>query len=168
MHVRQSPGLKTAYHDERWRLKRKDRRRMRRKGILAFLWRLTRTTSIVVGLAVMFALVAGVASLAVAQKPPEIPSSGSLLLGIQNTANAVTTLINSGTGAALNLQVAGTNENPPLVVNSRKLVEKLHAENADYLNGRGYAELLLPQFYQVEGVATPRGSGYSTGGGEVQ
>jgi hypothetical protein len=92
------------------------------KGALGRLWRLTRATSLVVGLAVMVALVGGVVSLALA-KPPvsgEPPPAGggtaaSILKGVTNTATAVTTLINSGTGAALNLVVQPGQ--PPLTVN---------------------------------------------------
>jgi len=92
------------------------------KATLRRLWRLTRATSIVVGLAVMVALVGGVVSLALA-KPPAgggTPPSGgetaaSILKGVTNTATAVTTLINSGTGAALNLVVQPGE--PPLTVN---------------------------------------------------
>ncbi len=72
------------------------------KATLPRLWRLTRTTSIVAGLAVMLALVVGVVSLAVAQQNPSGGATASpLFKGVQNTANAVTTLINSGTGPAL-------------------------------------------------------------------
>jgi hypothetical protein len=49
------------------------------KATLRRLWRLTRTTSIVAGLAVKVALVAEVVSLAAA-KPPAGSTSGSLLL----------------------------------------------------------------------------------------
>jgi len=70
----------------------------------------------------MVALVGGVVSLALA-KPPvsgEPPPAGgetaaSILKGVTNTATAVTTLINSGTGAALNLVVQPGQ--PPLTVN---------------------------------------------------
>ena len=92
------------------------------KATLMRLWRLTRATSIVVGLAVMVALVGGVVSLALAKPPAggEPPPSGgetaaSILKGVTNTATTVTTLINSGTGAALNLVVQSGE--PPLTVN---------------------------------------------------
>lgn len=64
----------------------------------------------------MVALVAGVASVAVAARPPAGgETSAAILKGVTNTATAVTTLINSGTGAALNLQVQPGE--PPLTVN---------------------------------------------------
>src|SRR5215217_4446071 len=92
------------------------------KATLRRLWHLTRATSFVVGLAVMVALVGGVVSLALAKPPTggEPPPAGgatapSILKGVTNTATAVTTLINSGTGAALNLVVQSGQ--PPLTVN---------------------------------------------------
>lgn len=48
------------------------------KATLRRLWRLTRATSIVVGLAVMVALVAGVATLAVAKPPWRRGGGGNL------------------------------------------------------------------------------------------
>jgi len=126
------------------------------KATLRRLWWLTRTTSIVVGLAVMGALVAGVVSLAVA-KPPEgdVPASVAVLKGVVNTANAVTTLINSGPGAALSLQsndaaplkleVTDTTK-PPLEVNSGTAVEKL---NTDKLDGKDSSAFASFAFYVV-------------------
>jgi hypothetical protein len=76
------------------------------KATLPRLWRLTRTTSMVVGLAVMVGLVAGVASLAVAQKSPSGGTTSSpLLKGVENVAAATTTLINTGTGPAMSMRV---------------------------------------------------------------
>ncbi|HEX5913507.1 MAG TPA: hypothetical protein VFY54_10310, partial [Rubrobacter sp.] len=85
------------------------------KATLRRLWRLTRATSIVVGLAVMVALVAGVTPLAVAKPPAGGETAATILKGVRNTATAVTTLINSGTGAALSLEVQPGE--PPLTVN---------------------------------------------------
>ncbi len=85
------------------------------KATLPKLWSLTRTTSMVVGLAVMLALVAGVASLAVARTPSGGATATAILKGVSNTAATTTTLINSGPGAALNLQVQPGN--PPLTAN---------------------------------------------------
>ena len=80
------------------------------------LWRLTRATSTVVGLAVMVALVAGVASVAVAAKPPAGGETAvAILKGVVNTATATTTLVNSQAGAALGLEVQPGS--PPLTVN---------------------------------------------------
>jgi hypothetical protein len=86
------------------------------KATLPRLWRLTRTTSMVVGLAVMLALVAGVSSLAVAQKTPSGGTTSSpLLKGVENVAAATTTLINSGTGPAMSMRVQPGN--PPIIAN---------------------------------------------------
>jgi hypothetical protein len=86
------------------------------KATLPRLWRLTRTTSMVVGLAVMLALVAGVSSLAVAQKTPSGGTTSSpLLKGVENVAAATTTLINTGRGAAMSMHVQPGNA--PLTVN---------------------------------------------------
>ncbi len=100
------------------------------KATLPSLWRLTRTTSIVAGLAVMLALVAGVVSLAVAEQTPSGGATASALLkGVQNTANAVTTLINNGTGPALSLQVQPGSA--PFTVNSETKVDDLNADKVD-------------------------------------
>lgn len=86
------------------------------KTTLRMLWRLTRTTSMVVGLAVMVGLVAGVASLAVAQKSPSGGTTASpLLKGVENVAATTTTLINSGRGAAMSMHEQPGNA--PLTVN---------------------------------------------------
>ena len=86
------------------------------KTTLRKLWRLTRTTSTIVGLAVMVGLVAGVASLAVAQKSPSGGTTSSpLLKDVENVAAATTTLINSGRGAAMSMHVQPGNA--PLTVN---------------------------------------------------
>ena len=70
----------------------------------------------VVGLAVMLALVAGVASLAVAQKSPSGGTTSSpLLKGVENVAATTTTLINSGTGPAMSMRVQPGN--PPIIAN---------------------------------------------------
>src|SRR5215217_7220651 len=110
------------------------RRKTVMKATLPRLWRLTRRVSIVVGLAVMLALVAGVASLAVA-KPPSggDTAATAFLVGAKNTANALTTLVNNGSGPALRLEVSGEDPNKPapFEVNSNTLVKNLHAETAD-------------------------------------
>ncbi len=89
-------------------------------------------------------------------KPPpgggETPST-ALLLGVRNTASAVTTLINNGPGAALDLQVQPGN--PPLVVNSDTKVDNL---NADKVDGKDATELAGQQGPQGEqGPAGPAG-----------
>jgi hypothetical protein len=86
------------------------------KTTLRKLWRLTRTTSTIVGLAVMVGLVAGVASLAVAQKSPSGGTTASpLFKGVENIAATTTTLINSGTGPAFSMRVQPGN--PPIIAN---------------------------------------------------
>jgi hypothetical protein len=86
------------------------------KTSLRKLWRLTRATSMVVGLAVMVALVAGVASLAVAQKSPSGGATATpILKGVPNTETMVTTLTNIATGPALSIHVQPSH--PPLTVN---------------------------------------------------
>jgi hypothetical protein len=105
------------------------------KGALGRLWRLTRVTSIVVGLAVMVGLLAGVASFAVAA-PSGTTTATAVLKGVTNTANAVTTLINSGTGPALGLQVQ--QGNAPLAVNSDTKVANLNADKLDGLDSGAF------------------------------
>jgi hypothetical protein len=86
------------------------------KTTLRKLWRLTKTTSTIVGLAVMVGLVAGVASLAVAQKSPSGGTTASpLFKGVENIAATTTTLINTGRGAAMSMHVQPGNA--PLTVN---------------------------------------------------
>jgi hypothetical protein len=87
-----------------------------------------RATVFLVGLAVILALVLGVASTA-------FGSNGqAFLLGRSNVATTVSTLINQGPGPALSLQVApGSPQSPPLAVNSSTKVTNL---NADQLDGK--------------------------------
>jgi hypothetical protein len=115
------------------------------KATLRRLWRMTGATSLAVSLAVMVALVGGVVSLALAKPPTggESPPSGgetaaSILKGVTNTATAVTTLINSGTGAALNLVVQPGN--PPLTVNPE--AGTATGLSADKLDGKDSTEFL--------------------------
>jgi hypothetical protein len=125
------------------------------KATLRRLWRLTRATSIVVGLAVMVGLVAGVASLAVAGPSSGGSTATAVLKGVTNTANAVTTLVNSGTGAALRLEAQSGNPalslpaqtgTAPLAVNSETKVNHLNAdklddkESTDFLAAHGTAD----------------------------
>lgn len=84
-----------------------------------------RMTSAVVGLAVILALVLGVASMAMsATRQP-------FILGKQNTADQVTKLIRHGAGAALSLEVH--DGQPPMKVNSSGKVANL---NSDLLDGK--------------------------------
>ncbi len=86
------------------------------KAVLPRLWRLTRTASIVLGVAMMLAFVAGVASLAVAKTPSSGTTATSLLKGVENISSTLTTLTRSGAGPALGLKVG--NGSLALEVNS--------------------------------------------------
>jgi hypothetical protein len=106
------------------------------KAAPRMLWRLTRATSIVGGLAVMGALFVGVVSQAVAA-PSGTTTATALLKGVSNTATTVTTLVNSGTGAALSLEAKSGNPalslpaqtgTAPLAVNSETKVNHLNAD----------------------------------------
>jgi len=83
-----------------------------------------RTASMVFGLAVVLALVLGVASMA-------LGANGDFLkVGKANFASAVSTLTKSGAGPALSLKVG---HGKPLAVNSSTKVDNL---NADELYGQ--------------------------------
>lgn len=103
--------------------------KIRKATLPNLLWRLTRTTSMVVGLAVTLALVVGVASLAGARAPSGGETASAVLKGVSNTATTVTTLINNGTGPALNLRVQPGSA--PLAVNSNTVVTNLNADSLD-------------------------------------
>jgi hypothetical protein len=87
---------------------------------------LVKGTALVLGLAVMLAGVFGAAStvLAADGKP--------FLLGKQNVARAVSTLVKRGTGPALSLKVGA--DQPPLAVNSPARVDNLNADSLDGLD----------------------------------
>jgi len=108
------------------------------KATLLKLWRLTRSTSMVVGLAVMLALVAGGAPLAVASTPSGGGTAAVIFKGVSNVETTVTTLINRGLGAALSLRVQPGA--PPLTVNA----DAGTATNlsADKLDGKDSTEFL--------------------------
>src|SRR5215210_3894971 len=112
---------------------------------------LARATSIVLGLAVMLALVFGVATMALAAAPGD-----PFKLGKINTINKISSLVgsastamlkvdNNGSGPALDLQVEPNTA--PLTVNSDTLVDSLNADkidglHADQLRGaRAYARV---------------------------
>src|SRR5215213_8124849 len=81
-----------------------------------------RAASMVFGLALILALLFGVASMAFAR------DGQSFLLGARNVASSVSTLVNSGTGPALSLQV---DSGPPLAVNKQARVVNLNADKVD-------------------------------------
>jgi hypothetical protein len=98
-----------------------------------------RTASMVFGLALVLALILGVATTALSA------TGGNFLLGKPNTASSQTSLVgtvtkaaqsalvvvNKGTGSALNLQVTNTNS-PPMKVNSSARVANLNAQFAGH------------------------------------
>jgi hypothetical protein len=119
------------------------------KATLMRLWRLTRATSIAVSLAVVVALAGGVVSQALAA-PTGGSSATAILKGVSNTANTVTTLVNSGPGSALRLEAMSPTEPaldlkvaknmPPLKVNED--AGKAINLSADKLDGKEATEFL--------------------------
>jgi hypothetical protein len=105
-----------------------------------------RATVFLVGLAVILALVLGLASTALAGMGVGAPFN----LGQTNTVDRVSTLVNNGVGPALNLRVGPVTATPannpeaPMRVNSQKVVTHL---NADKLDGMHASELQEPRGY---------------------
>lgn len=91
-----------------------------------------RATVLTVGLAVVLAVMFGVATTALAAVPGD-----PLKLGKANVVNRVTALIKRGPGPALSLKVGAGQ--PPLAVNSTGKISSL---NADQLDGKDSAALL--------------------------
>ncbi len=89
-----------------------------------------RTASAVFGLALVLALVFGVATSALGA------NGKPFLLGKKNVATAVSTLIKKGPGPALKLQVAAGQ--PPIAVNSQAKVAKLNADRLDGKDSSGF------------------------------
>jgi hypothetical protein len=89
-----------------------------------------RATVFLVGLAVILALLVGVASMAFAR------DGQSFILGERNVAQSLSTLVRQEAGPALSLQV--DRGAPPLAVNSESRVDNL---NADELDGRDASEI---------------------------
>jgi hypothetical protein len=131
------------------------------KATLRRLWRLTGATSIAVSLAVVVALAGGVVSQAVAA-PSGTTTAVALLKGVSNTANTVTTLVNSGTGEALILEAIKLDpEQPalrlkvpanrtPLMVNPE--AGKAINLTADKLDGKEATEFLGAREKALEAV----------------
>jgi hypothetical protein len=105
-----------------------------------------RATVFLVGLAVILALVFGLASAALAGVGVGAPFN----LGQTNTVDRVSTLVNNGVGPALNLRVGPATATPannpeaPMRVSSQKVVTHL---NADKLDGKNASELQDPRGY---------------------
>ena len=91
-----------------------------------------RATVFLLGVAVILALLFGVASTALAHGGEK----GFFHLGHKNVSKKVSTLIKKGTGPALNLQVGS---GPPLAVSSSDRVDNL---NADQLDDKDSDEIL--------------------------
>ena len=97
-----------------------------------------RTASMVFGLALIMALVVGVATAA-------FGANGDFFkLGRSNLASAASTLTRSGVGPALRLRV---DRGAPLAVNSPRKVANL---NADRVDGKDSSALMPAQTYVVE------------------
>jgi hypothetical protein len=82
-----------------------------------------RTVSMVLGLALVMALVFGVASMALGA------TGDNFLLGKKNVADAISTLVKKGPGPALSLVVEANQ--PPLKVKSKAKVANLNADTVD-------------------------------------
>jgi hypothetical protein len=97
-----------------------------------------RTASMVFGLALVMALVFGVASMA-------FGANGDFFkIGRNNVGNATSTLNKNGAGPALSLKV---DSGPPLAVNSSNKVAKL---NADQIDGKDSAGIGVNGLQRVE------------------
>lgn len=101
-----------------------------------------RATVFLVGLAVILALVFGVASMAFAA------NGKPFILGRNNVASAVSTLIKQGPGPALSLRVQSGQ--PPLRVNSSGKVANL---NADKLDGKDADQIGVNGLVQVSAAS---------------
>ncbi len=100
------------------------------RTVLSMAFRVGRTTALAIGVAVMVGLVLGLASVALGA------DGGPFKLGKANLAQTVTSLIKSGPGPALDLQV---DSGPPLSVNSSAKVNNL---NSDQLDGKDSSAFL--------------------------
>ncbi len=105
------------------------------RTILSTAFKVGRATALAIGVAVMVALVLGLASAALGA------DGGPFKLGKSNFAQSVTSLIKSGAGPALNLQV---DSGPPLSVNSSDKVTDL---NADLIDGQDSTAFLRNNTY---------------------
>ena len=131
------------------------------KATLRRLWRLTRATSIVVGLAVMVGLVAGVVSLAAAAPTASV----AVLKGVENNVSNVTSIVgtladapilrldNNGTGPALDLQVESGNA--PMTVNPG--AGKVTNLDADKLDGKDSTAYGVTMKSAHEEIGEPNG-----------
>src|SRR5918999_1630544 len=88
-----------------------------------------RGASMVFGLALVLALLFGMASMAFAR------NGQSFILGERNVAQSLSTLVRQGAGPALSLQV---DSGPPLAVNSSSKGSKLNADQVDGKNSSAF------------------------------
>jgi hypothetical protein len=110
---------------------------MLRSAVSKVMW-VGRATVFLVGLAVILALVFGVASMAFAR------DGQSFILGERNVAQSLSTLVKQGAGPALSLQVGS---GAPLAVNSDTRVANL---NADQLDGKSATGIGVNGLERVE------------------
>jgi hypothetical protein len=119
-----------------------------------------RATVFLVGLAVILALVLGLASTALAGMGVGVPFN----LGQTNTVDRVSTLVNNGVGPALNLRVGPATATPanntvvPIRVNSQEKVTNLNADELDEMDWtelapRGYAQVSTSDPFVAPGSA---------------
>ena len=99
-----------------------------RSAVSKVMW-VGRATVFLVGLAVILAVLFGVTSMAFAR------DGQSFILGERNVAQSLSTLVKTGEGPALSLQVGS---GAPLAVNSDRRVANL---NADKLDGKSSTQL---------------------------
>lgn len=99
---------------------------MMRSAVGKVMW-VGRATVFLVGFAVILAVLFGVTSMAFAR------DGQSFILGERNVAQSLSTLVKTGAGPALSLQVGS---GAPLAVNSDRRVANLNADRLDGLDSR--------------------------------
>jgi hypothetical protein len=109
-----------------------------------------KATVFAVGLAVVLAVILGVATAAMAAAPGD-----PFRLGKSNVVNKVSTLVKRGAGPALSLKVRGGQ--PPLAVNSGGRVKNLNADRVDGKDSSAFAPADSAPLWAVV-----RGDGIST------
>ena len=123
---------------------------MLKSGVGGVMW-VGRATVFLVGLAVILALLIGMASTALGA------NGNPFILGKQNNASNVSRLAKSGAGPALGLQVGS---GPPMAVNSSDQVTNL---NADLVDGRSASSFVATSTYRLgqgqERVGAPESGG---------
>jgi hypothetical protein len=110
-----------------------------RSAVSKVMW-VGKATVFLVSLAVILAMVLGVASMAFAR------DGQSFILGARNAASSVSTLVKQGAGPALSLEVGS---GAPLKVNSTTRVAKLNADRVDSMEA---SELAPPRGYARVGI----------------